>query len=84
MMERLGVRNEWRDKSKLAYAKIQQLLDPSFRPEPETGSGAGNGATPAGSESPPPIPTAPERPQERDENRGAPNRTPEGPTRQIL
>jgi len=27
MMERLGVQNEWRDKSKLAYAKLQKLLD---------------------------------------------------------
>ena len=33
MMERLGVHNEWRDKSKLAYSKIQQLLDPSARAE---------------------------------------------------
>jgi TolA-binding protein len=29
MMERFGVQNEWRDKSKLAYAKLQRLLDPS-------------------------------------------------------
>ena len=29
MMERLGVQNEWRDKSKLAFAKLQRLLDPS-------------------------------------------------------
>jgi TolA-binding protein len=33
MMERLGVHNEWRDKTKLAYAKIQRLLDPSYSPE---------------------------------------------------
>ena len=37
MMERLGVKNEWRDKSKLAYAKIQRLLDPSFRADFEPG-----------------------------------------------
>src|SRR4029079_11836409 len=29
MMERFGVQNEWRDKTKLAYAKLQKLLDPS-------------------------------------------------------
>ncbi|HEY4188529.1 MAG TPA: tetratricopeptide repeat protein [Polyangia bacterium] len=55
MMERLGVHSEWRDKSKLAYAKIQQLLDPSYRAEfqpPEAAS-----ATPAA----PPVPTAPLR-----------------------
>ena len=33
MMERLGVQNEWRDKSKLAYAKLQKLLDPSYKVE---------------------------------------------------
>ena len=33
MMERLGVQNEWRDKSKLAYAKLQQLLDPTHKVE---------------------------------------------------
>ena len=31
MMERLGVQNEWRDKSKLAFAKLQKLLDPSYK-----------------------------------------------------
>ena len=34
MLERLGVDNEWRDKSKLAYAKLQKLLDPSARLAP--------------------------------------------------
>jgi TolA-binding protein len=32
MMERMSVRNEWREKSKLAFAKLQSLLDPSLRP----------------------------------------------------
>ena len=31
MLERLGVQNEWRDKSKLAFAKLQRMLDPSFK-----------------------------------------------------
>ena len=31
MLERLGVQNEWRDKSKLAFAKLQKMLDPSYK-----------------------------------------------------
>ena len=31
MLERLGVQNEWRDKSKLAFGKLQRMLDPSFK-----------------------------------------------------
>ena len=31
MVERLGVQNEWRDKSKLAFAKLQKMLDPSYK-----------------------------------------------------
>jgi TolA-binding protein len=52
MMERLGVKNEWRDKSKLAFAKIQRLLDPSYRPDFE----------PSGSNTAPPPPAAPPLP----------------------
>lgn len=55
MLERLGVDNEWRDKSKLAYAKLQKLLDPSARlapgdegPEPPPAPAAG-----------PPVPVPP-------------------------
>src|SRR3954470_8179641 len=33
MLERLGVDNEWRDKSKLSFAKLQKMLDPSFKLE---------------------------------------------------
>ena len=66
MIERLGVQSEWRDKSKLAFAKLQQMLDPSFnrlRPatRPETRVRAGTGAGAGSPERPPPIPTAPER-----------------------
>jgi hypothetical protein len=54
MMERLGVQNEWRDKTKLAYAKVQRLLDPSAPmdapPDPTA-------ATPAAV--PPPLPQPP-------------------------
>lgn len=52
MMERLGVQNEWRDKTRLAYAKIQLLLDPSYRPD---FSASPSGPTPGA----PPLPTAP-------------------------
>jgi TolA-binding protein len=55
MMERLGVQNEWRDKSKLAYAKLQQLLDPSSRVD-STETPAGS---PAAGAPPPPLPEPP-------------------------
>lgn len=59
MIERYGIKNEWRDKSKLAYAKIQQLLDPSYRPEFQpVGEGTLSRSAPAAG---PPIPTAPTR-----------------------
>ena len=51
MMERLGVHSEWRDKSKLAFAKLQSLLDPSARPA--------TGAASTGAQSSPPVPTPP-------------------------
>ena len=52
MLERLGVDNEWRDKSKLAYAKLQKLLDPSAHLAPGE----------EGPEAPPPAPPAPATP----------------------
>lgn len=85
MMERLGVQNEWRDKSKLAYAKIQRLLDPSYRAEFEPGAGP-TAAPPA-----PPLPASPDsrggtpssEPQAPDRER-TPRPRPEGPVRQIM
>jgi tetratricopeptide (TPR) repeat protein len=87
MLERLGVQNEWRDKSKLAFAKLQKMLDPSFKLEFGDPSGA---IAPAGP--PPPTPEAPhdrpasgpagdpQQPTERE-----PKVHPvEGPARQIL
>jgi TolA-binding protein len=95
MMERYGLQGEWRDKSKLAYAKIQQLLDPSYRAEfqpPESASAASSGPVL------PSVPTTPQRGAgidpagagpttndgQPDESR--PPRPPagSGPTRQIL
>ena len=65
MMERLGVQNEWRDKSKLAFAKLQRMLDPSFKLDFADPSAAGT-SSPV-----PPPPPAPSAPVERG---GAPAR----------
>ncbi len=93
MMERLGVQNEWRDKSKLAFAKIQRLLDPSYRTEfepPGTGPSTAS-PTPAA----PSLPTQPQPPSRsgtpdsvppasEDGDRSPKPRPAEGPVRQIL
>lgn len=87
MLERLGVRNEWRDKSKLAFAKLQKMLDPSFKLEFADPSTAG---TPTPAPPPPPVPSAPgrsgapgegEAPSIRDPKDRPP---PSGAERQIL
>jgi hypothetical protein len=87
MLERLGVQNEWRDKSKLAFAKLQKMLDPSYKFEFADPSTAGSEtATPP----PPPAPTPPagrggtpaQGPSIRDPKDQAPPAT--GPERQIL
>lgn len=54
MVERLGVNTDWAEKSKLAYAKLLKLLDPSAKLE----GGALPGVTPA----PPPSPALPPTP----------------------
>ena len=56
MMERLGVQNEWRDKSKLAFAKLQRLLDPSAPVDAPAESPAG---APGPAAAPPPLPQPP-------------------------
>ena len=56
MLERLGVQNEWRDKSKLAFAKLQRMLDPSFKLDFADPASAGT-ASPV--PPPPPAPAAP-------------------------
>jgi TolA-binding protein len=55
MLERLGVQNEWRDKSKLAFANLQKMLDPNFKFEFADPSAPAPAATP-----PPPTPQAPD------------------------
>ena len=93
MLERLGVQNEWRDKSKLAFAKLQKMLDPSYKFDFADPTTAGN-QTPA--PPPPPTPAAPagrpgspetgpgndEQPGTRDPK--PTDRAPTGPERQIL
>jgi tetratricopeptide (TPR) repeat protein len=94
MMERLGVHNEWRDKSKLAYAKIQELLDPSYRPAFQPSDSAISTAAPAVA---PPIPQAPAGrggsaevpvdgavPVPAETNRPSKVKPTEGPVRQIM
>ncbi len=87
MLERLGVQNEWRDKSKLAFAKLQKMLDPSYKFEFADPASAGV-ETPV--PPPPVVPTAPaarggtpdQGPSVRDPKDQAPPVT--GPERQIL
>jgi TolA-binding protein len=87
MLERLGVDNEWRDKSKVAFAKLQRMLDPTFKLE----FADPNSPTPA-TTVPGPAPPVPEAPNGRPGTGGAapadpdqrtPRPTP-GPERQIL
>lgn len=85
MLERLGVQNEWRDKSKLAFAKLKTMLDPSFKFEfADPTAAPAPGVTPAA----PPVPTAPDgrpgmAPVGPDPDRDRKDRSP-GSERQIL
>jgi TolA-binding protein len=60
MLERLGVQNEWRDKSKLAFAKLKTMLDPNYKFEFADPSTAGSPRA-----APPPPPPSPEAPNGR-------------------
>jgi TolA-binding protein len=98
MMERLGVQNEWRDKTKLAYAKVQRLLDPSApmdAPPDPTAATPGPVATPPPLPQPPgprpdvvPDPTGADQPggdqTPQAPNDGRPKPPVQGPSRQIL
>jgi tetratricopeptide (TPR) repeat protein len=86
MLERMGIQNEWREKSKVSFAKLQKMLDPSYKFEFADPSTAGaDPATPPA----PPTPTPPGRsgdsadpaqpPSVRDPKAGPP-----APERQIL
>ena len=62
MLERLGVQNEWRDKSKLAFAKLQKMLDPTFKFEfADPASAGSDGPAPP----PPPAPDPADRARRR-------------------
>jgi TolA-binding protein len=58
MIERLGVNTDWAEKSKLAYAKVLQLLDPKA-PTWDIKDGP-----PPAPEAPPTVPAVPSRQQE--------------------
>ncbi len=83
MLERLGVQNEWRDKSKVAFSKLQKMLDPSYKFEFADPSTAGAATAPP---PPPPTPTPPtgragdQAPSVRDPK----DHSPQVPERQIL
>jgi TolA-binding protein len=80
MLERLGVQNEWRDKSKLAFANLQKMLDPNFKFEFADPSAPAPAATPA-----PPTPQAPDgRGAGPDPDRERKEKTRPSSERQIL
>jgi len=96
MMERLGVQNEWRDKTKLAYAKVQRLLDPSA---PMDAPADPTAATPTPAVPPPPLPqppgprpdvvpdpaaSSPDQPGDPSPTENRPRPPVQGPSRQIL
>ncbi|HEX3696026.1 MAG TPA: tetratricopeptide repeat protein [Polyangia bacterium] len=91
MIERLGIDNEWRDKSKLAFAKLQKLLDPNTLLHPgEEGPEAPPATTPGPGPATPVPPTS--RPPATGPGEAAPptirepNQPPRAPAfqRQIL
>jgi tetratricopeptide (TPR) repeat protein len=82
MMERLGARSDWAEKSKVSYAKLMRLLDPKASFE------VGGTQVPAPDNAKPPMPPAPPiRPPHpdapRDGKEGRPSKSSEG-ERQIL
>lgn len=88
MIERFGVQNEWRDKSKLAFAKLQKLLDPSAHLDLTPGPPVAPQAAPSLPQPPVPQPgAAPGAPETTpDASPGEPAKRPPatGPIRQIL
>jgi hypothetical protein len=86
MVERLGIQNEWRDKSKLAFAKLQKMLDPTFKFEfADPSAGPGLEASPPA----PPTPQAPDgrpgtAPTAPAPERDRKDKTHPAPERQIL
>jgi outer membrane protein assembly factor BamD (BamD/ComL family) len=80
MIERLGIQNEWKDKSKLAFAKLQKMLDPTYKFEFADPSAPIPSAAPA-----PPTPAAPDgRPGTTGPDPDRSHKPPAGSDRQIL
>jgi TolA-binding protein len=82
MIERLGLQNEWRDKSKVAFANLQKMLDPTFKFEFADPSAPAPAAAPA-----PPTPQAPDSrsgPPDEDREKKDKTRPGSGTVRQIL
>jgi len=81
MIERLGVQTEWAEKSRLAYAKLLQILD--FKPAGEDAQGP-SPAEPSNPPrtTPPPVPPAPFRGAEPP--REPPPDNEKSPKRQVL
>jgi TolA-binding protein len=80
MIERLGIQNEWKDKSKLAFAKLQKMLDPTYKFEFADPSAPVPETAPA-----PPTPTAPDgRPGTTGPDPDRARKPPPGSDRQIL
>jgi TolA-binding protein len=80
MIERLGIQNEWKDKSKLAFAKLQKMLDPSYKFEFADPSAPIPETAPA-----PPTPAAPDgRPGTTGPDPDRTRKPPAGSDRQIL
>jgi tetratricopeptide (TPR) repeat protein len=64
MIERLGVNTDWAEKSKLGYAKLMRLLDPTAKADDPV---PGRAPAPAPlAPTPPPRPAAPGRPEGPD------------------
>jgi len=79
MVERLGVTTDWAGKSRLAYAKILRLLDPSVPHEDDELLRRTAPETPA---APPPVPRAPFRGTGDEDDREPPKQ--DASQRQVL
>lgn len=80
MVEKYDVKNEWADKSRVAYARLLKLLDPNAK-LPEAAPGP---ATDPSRAAPPPTPTAPDRATPEGDKKPAPPADENAPRRQIL
>jgi tetratricopeptide (TPR) repeat protein len=68
MVERLGVNTDWAEKSKLAYAKLMRLLDPTAKPEDGGPLPVPHPAAPATPAAPQRAPSPTDHPQTPDDS----------------